>query len=421
MIHYIIQIIAFQLLFLVVYDLFLKKETFFNLNRAYLLVTPVLSLVLPFIKIATLKEAVPRDHVLYLPEVIVGNTANINKESWFFSIDAGQWIIIIGILISLLLFLLKIMKIYKLKGKGEITKHQYFTKVIIRHSSVAFSFFRNVFLGDEVLKKDHKHIIEHELVHINQGHSWDLIFFELLRIVFWFNPLVYIYQNRIAELHEFIADKHTIKTNKEEHYQHLLEEVFKTENISFINQFFNHSLIKKRIVMLQKPKTKKVWQLKYLSLVPLLIGMLIYTSCDKDTTTNTIDAVEVTNEPTSVFDNEDISFINIDVKPSFKEPCEVDGMDHFQCFKQKLDLHVRNTFKYPEEAIEKKIEGRVYINFKINTDGTVKVIDSEASHPILEKEGIRIIESLPEFNPGTDAKGNIVPVTFAYPIVFKLK
>src|SRR5690606_41816182 len=67
----------------------------------------------------------------------------------------------------------------------------------------------------------------------------------ILRIIFWFNPLIYIYQSRIAELHEFIADTHTVKTNQKEHYQHLLEEVFKTESISFINQFFNHSLIKK--------------------------------------------------------------------------------------------------------------------------------------------------------------------------------
>src|SRR5690606_1094069 len=141
----------------------------------------------------------------------------------------------------------------------------------------------------------------HELVHINHRHSWDLVFFELLRIIFWFNPLIYIYQSRIAELHEFIADKHTVKTNKKEHYQHLLEEVFKTENISFINQFFNHSLIKKRIVMLQKSKTKKVWQLKYLSLVPLLIGMLIYTSCEKESVTNNPEVVETANEPASIF------------------------------------------------------------------------------------------------------------------------
>src|SRR5690606_36302112 len=131
--------------------------------------------------------------------------------------------------------------------------------------------------------------------------------------------------------HEFIADAHTVKTNKKEQYQHLLEEDFKTEKISFINQFFNHSLIKKRIVMLQKSKTKKVWQLKYLSLVPLLIGMLTYTSCEKDAKTNIPDVVELTDEPVSLL--KDVPFAKAEVKPSFKEPCEVDGMDHVECFK----------------------------------------------------------------------------------------
>src|SRR5690606_18034019 len=163
--------IAFQLLFLVVYDLFLKKETFFNLNRAYLLITPVLSFILPFIKIETLKEAVPREYIFYLPEVIVINGASINNYGWFSSITALQWIIITGVLVSLLLFIFKLIKIYRLKRRGEITKHGHFTEVVIKNSSIAFSFFRNIFLGDEVLKKDHEHIIEHELVHINQRHS----------------------------------------------------------------------------------------------------------------------------------------------------------------------------------------------------------------------------------------------------------
>ena len=117
-------------------------------------------------------------------------------------------------------------------------------------------------------------------MHIKQGHTWDLLFFELMRIIGWFNPLVYVYQSRTAELHEFIADAHVGKDFKSEHYQQLLSQVFQTEHISFINQFFTQSLIKKRIVMLQKSKSKKVWQLKYLLLVPVVLGMLFYTSCE---------------------------------------------------------------------------------------------------------------------------------------------
>jgi beta-lactamase regulating signal transducer with metallopeptidase domain len=78
-----------------------------------------------------------------------------------------------------------------------------------------------------------------------------------MRIVAWFNPLVYVYQNRISEVHEYIADAEVAKTHKKEQYQLLLTQVFKTQYISFINPFFKSSLIKKRIVMLQKSKSKK--------------------------------------------------------------------------------------------------------------------------------------------------------------------
>src|SRR5690606_32713893 len=73
MLHYILQTVAFQLFFLIVYDLFLKKETFFNWNRAYLLITAILSVILPFVKFESVKHIVPKQFIIRLPEVIIGN------------------------------------------------------------------------------------------------------------------------------------------------------------------------------------------------------------------------------------------------------------------------------------------------------------------------------------------------------------
>ena len=115
----------------------------------------------------------------------------------------------------------------------------------------------------------------------------------------------------------------------------------------------------------------------------------------------------------------DVPFTVIPVKPSFKTPCE-DGQSAFACFKQKLDAHVMNTFRYPEEARTGDIQGKAYVNFRINTDGSVTILNTRAPHESLDKEARRIIEALPAFNPGGDLDGNPVPVTFAYPIVFKL-
>ena len=92
-----------------------------------------------------------------------------------------------------------------------------------------------------------------------------------------------MYQNRIMSLHEFIADAQAVKNeSKNQYYQNLLSQVFQTKNISFINPFFKKSLIKKRIIMLQKSKSKQVRLFKYALLIPLVFGMLIYSSCEKE-------------------------------------------------------------------------------------------------------------------------------------------
>ncbi|WP_417443313.1 TonB family protein [Joostella sp.] len=465
--NYIIQTIAFQLLFLVIYDFFLKKETFFNWNRAYLLLTPALSIVLPFIQLESFKTTVPQNYVFLLPEIVLtpnNNSTTVVESSLVPSLNLWQWMLICGSLLSLVWFLYKLIQIYLLKKEGDTRYYKNYTRIAVNKDDTAFSFFKNIFIGKSLLKKQHQHIIEHELVHIKEKHSLDLLFFEVLRILFWFNPLIYIYQARITELHEFIADAKTVKNNKKEHYQLLLEEVFKTERISFINQFFNHSLIKKRIVMLQKSKSKKVWKLKYLLMIPLVVGMLFYTSCEKEEDSVVTEkqlsieeqvkelqaAIESSDEELSpelkkkifslahtarkndyttsgkfdaskIEQGEDIPFTVIPVKPMFKDCDGVSNEQQFDCFKEKLDNHVRATFKYPQEAQEAGIQGRVFVLFRINIDGTVSVTNSRAPSEILDAEARRIIESLPTLIPGKDESGTARPVTFAYPIAFKLK
>src|SRR5690606_17507209 len=185
-----------------------------------------------------------------------------------------------GMFLSAFLFGYKLYQIIQLKRKGEIQYFEKFTRVVVRDSNMAFSFFRSIFLGDRVPGEDYKSIVQHELVHIKQRHSLDLLFFEGMRIIAWFNPLVYVYQSRISELHEFIADAQVAKTHRAEQYQLLLSQVFQTRYISFVNPFFKTSLIKKRIVMLQKTESKQIWRLKYLLMLPLVVGMLVYTSAE---------------------------------------------------------------------------------------------------------------------------------------------
>jgi bla regulator protein blaR1 len=109
--------------------------------------------------------------------------------------------------------------------------------------------------------------------------------------------LIYMYQNRMTTLHEFIADDQAVKHhNKSEYYQNLLTQIFDTNQISFINPFFKQSLIKKRIVMLQKSKSNQVNLLKYVLLIPMVFGMLVYTSTEAQEKTTIHDNQEVSDE-----------------------------------------------------------------------------------------------------------------------------
>lgn len=188
MIYYLLQTLVFQLVFLLIYDLFLKKETFFVLNRVYLWSTPILSLLVPLIRIESLGKVVPQEYIVILPELVLGAQKEVLptvQEAAGSGISLITAIWLAGAAFSMLLFIRKIKNIYRLKNIGIIRSCQHYKEVVIDKEDIAFSFFNWVFLSENVKQKDHEHIIRHELVHVKEMHSVDLFFFELLRMVFW--------------------------------------------------------------------------------------------------------------------------------------------------------------------------------------------------------------------------------------------
>jgi len=361
MLHYILQVVAFQALFLIIYDVFLRKETFFNLNRTYLLVTAGLSVVIPFIKIEQIKTAVAKDFVIPLPEVIIGNVSeNVGTIDPQIALQAGInlapqpvsiWTIILitGMSIATLILILKITKLFWLVYQHPREWKNDVLIVNLIHSTKAFSFFHYIFLGGNLKPQEKSSILEHEIVHVQQKHTLDLLFFELFRIAFWFNPLVYIYQNRIATLHEYIADAKAVKTqNKAEYYDNLLAQVFETQQFSFVNPFFKHSLIKKRILMLSKSKSKQINMIKYVLLIPMVFTMLIYTSSyamEKKVEVTANDLTEERQELTDkeLFDKYYYEIVDLDKKgtnlseifQTYSEPTDNYILSRHQLFKKK--------------------------------------------------------------------------------------
>lgn len=289
MINYILQIIFFQTLFFIVYELMLKKETFFTGNRIYLLVTQILVLIIPFLKFNRLQENIPVNYQntytksyynfkdsMNIPSNIMETTNSSD------SIPHWHWFIYLGMFIAFILFIIKLYNIITIMQQGYQIKENHYKIISTQHPYAAFSFLNYIIVGNHIPMTKQNEIIAHEAIHVKQKHSLDLLLFEILRICCWFNPWVYIYQRRITEIHEFIVDQELVQTNKHktQYFNTLLSEVFQTQKISFTNSFYKASLIKKRIQMLTKMKSKNRQRLKYFFIVPVLALSICVAACN---------------------------------------------------------------------------------------------------------------------------------------------
>ena len=158
MITYILESLAFQLVFLLAYDLFLKKETFFQWNRVYLLGTFALSILLPWVKIEALQASMPQElggvtiFLTQLDGVVLGPRAE--EISFLANIPWPYWVLGAGSVLASIWFAHKLIQIRQLRNKGSVYHYQEFTKVTVPKSTSAFSFFRNIFMGEEIYQID---------------------------------------------------------------------------------------------------------------------------------------------------------------------------------------------------------------------------------------------------------------------------
>ncbi len=428
MISYLFQSILFQLLFLIVYDLFLKRDTFFSHNRLYLLITSLLSLVIPLVKVSGFNNLIDTSSIMVLPELVLGNLNNQSPTYEFsntvFTVTNGYLLVTLFIFI---LFIIKLIKIIKLIHQNPKSQYHNLTIVHLKDTNTAFSFFNYIFLGDTLTTSQRQSVFEHEKIHAKQKHTFDLLWFEVLKIVLWFNPLVYLYQIRISNIHEFLADQNAVKFNKSEYYQQLLQQVFNVKTYAFINPFFNQSLIKKRIIMLQKSKTKQTHLVKYLLLIPMVLGMLVYSSCSNESEATKDPIVNMQTETLDVNNSKqigvDLPFSAIDQSPLF-EACKtlVDKDQQKKCFSDQVSNHVLNNFntKLADNLDLKKGITKVFVSFKISKTGEIIDVMSRAIHPDLEAEANRVINNLPKLTPGMH-EGKAVDVVYGLPIAFKIK
>ena len=260
---------------------------------------------------------------------------------------------------------------------------------------------------------------------------------EIAKTIFWFNPLLHLYQKKLAEVHEFEADAIAVKNDASTYYKNIINQVFQVENFAFTNNFFNQSLIKKRIVMLQKSKSKKTMLLKYGIVIPaILISVSLFAdkiyaqekSIIKLKDSSTVNIKEKYNEylkdikNSPIQEKNEIPFAVVDEIPRFTECVNVSKEDAMKCFNEKMMEHIKKNFTYPNDASKKNIQGRVSVQFIIDKEGNIKDILTRGPEngELLEAEAKRIVSLLPKFFPAKH-NGKTVNIKYGLPITFKLQ
>ena len=255
------------------YKLFLKDKTFHHYNRFYLLSAVVISLLLPLLKVSYFTLEVNSDMYLLINRLQnLSSTNNLNNDFNYFKIGSFLTGLVAVFFLTKLIFGLVKIQLLKKKFKKENFEGISFYQTDL--AEAPFSFFKNLFWKNSIsIQSDlGRQILKHEMVHIEQKHSWDKIFLEIITSLFWFNPFFYLIKKEINLIHEYLADKKAIKNSDTKAFaQMLLASHFSGKQFPATSPFFNSNL-KKRLTMLKKSKTKFSYARRILAL-PLLFTL----------------------------------------------------------------------------------------------------------------------------------------------------
>lgn len=391
-IQYIIFANVYIAVFLGFYMLFLRKETFFQMNRAYLISSIFLAFVLPVIQTNWVQQLnlAQQLKIIYLKPVTVLAQPVSATPHWTL-MGVISFLYIAGILILSARLIAKLFIVRRIINQAD--------------TLAPWSFFRRINLGGS----SNPLICEHENIHAAQWHTVDVLLMEIVVIINWFNPAVYFLRNEVKNIHEFIADEGALRraSSKKEYAMLLFSQTFEIPVNNLVNTFFNQNLLKQRIMMIQKHKSQKRALLKYAFLVPLVGLMLVLSSA---TGAGPVGGKLAGDRPAaSEQQGTDMVFTAVEQEPTFPG-----GMNKFYQF-------LGRTIRYPAQMKEKGIQGKVFLRFIIETDGSLSHIEvlREPGYGS-GKEAVRAMSLCPKWNPGVQ-NGHKVRVQYNVPISFTLE
>ena len=406
-----------------IYLIFLRKETYFVLNRIFLLLSVIFSLLLPLFHFTILGSipsvnlaevtvtAVSYQNLLH-SVTIYGNKLNFEFEQVIESIGIIRYTYLSGVAFFSVLYLVKLIQIVTLIYSNKKEMSHGINLIKLNQDITPFSFFNYVFISrNNTDKSGIKEMITHEMEHVKQLHSLDVVVLELVTILQWFNPIVWMLKRSIRENHEFLADHGVLKPGFSPAAYRLLLLTCSLETQPVIANNFNYSLIKTRIKMMTKMKSSKTASFKLGLGVIATLALLTFFACDnkKPTTKATTPPTEkqATDLPVS--------------STGEKVYTVVRQMPEFTGGEQALMDYIIKNVTYPEDAKKSGLQGRVLVSFIVNKEG--KVIDAkivQGVDPSLDQEALRVISNMPNWTPGKE-KGEMVAVQYTIPVKFALK
>jgi TonB family protein len=415
------------MLFYAFYRLFFYKDTFFKLRRAILLVFFALAFLYPFMNLQEwMKDKEPIAEIVYLyatvlPEIIVESKASVvwDWQTVFSTFCTGVYWIGVGLLF--IRFLVQLTSIIRLMDRSKKTIIHNIRVYLMDKPSGPFSFFRLIFIYRESHSENElKEILVHEYTHVSQWHSVDVILGELICILCWMNPFVWLLKREVRHNLEYLADNRVLQSGYDsKSYQYHLLGLAHQTNQAAANLYNNFNVLhlKNRIRMMNKKRTRSIGRTKYLLFLPLVALLILLSN---------IEAVaRITKELT--LPGEAVSYVSaisgkahINQQKPKKVLTVVDVMPQFPDGDNALLKFLSESIKYPQEAQSKGIQGRVICAFDVNEDGSISDIDVlRGVDPLLDAEAIRVLGTMPKWTPGRD-KGKVAAVRYTVPIIFKL-
>ena len=400
------------------YKLMFSSDTFFSWRRATLIGMYFIAMLIPGFDCSDWVNNHPgmasmaSDYAsIILPAVSVTSEKGAVVD-WEI-VALAIYCMVVSVL--LLCFSWQLVSIIRLRNKCQIGYVNGTEVYLLEGNENPFSFFRWIFLNPEKHnRRELDEILMHEQAHCRQLHSMDVLFAELFVVFFWINPFVWLLKREVRLNLEYLADSNVLASGKDskEYQYHLLGLTYR-KNVATISNNFNVLPLKKRIKMMNKKKTKGLVKMKYALYIPLVAMLLVVSNIEM-----------VARSVTEVKNN--IATVKTSVEQQRNKKQQQSGevytvTEIMPTFRENVNLWLSKKVKYPAAAVKKKEEGRVIIKFIISPTGEVQkpqIIRSVS--PSLDKEALRVISSMPKWNPGKQ-NGKPVAVYYTLPISFKLR